>query len=469
VSVKPHTSRWLQHTCIVICSILFTLLAAEFGLRLSGLWQIVNYEDGNYFPPSHIPGVPYRLKSNISATWAGTRIVSNSEGIRSEKDYDKAHPGIFRVLAIGDSITFGMGVDQGDAYPKQLEYLLNTYGKNASRYEVINAGISGFNAADEAHFMSYLAAAYHPDLIVWLLIQNDYDNSLGITPDGRMTNDIPGDIATSAWLEQTWGLSGPYIDTENFLNSMDETHRRLAEGMGYDECMTWWTQICSNLGRHSYLFNYFANRIMNYCKERFSREQPGKGRILRDVPIRLADGFEDVLPQISTNFVCPVYSQPFSAAISEGIGSAVKHKIPLVILGLDMLLEQAPSWKDENVVMEDLSEYMPMSVYAFKRRYNLGWDGHLNKKGNRLLAKAVLHVLIKHGLVNWDQHTPIEKVDQTEYWERYKRELADYRSHLKGFVDFKRFQNIHQILGGIFPPCVFPIKKRSETIACAKG
>ncbi|NCC85827.1 MAG: hypothetical protein EOM03_17165, partial [Clostridia bacterium] len=78
---------------------------------MSGLWVRDAYENRDYFAPSSIAGVPYTLKPNTRATWAKTEIFTNSEGIRSAIDYGEKREGVFRILAIGDSITFGMGVD----------------------------------------------------------------------------------------------------------------------------------------------------------------------------------------------------------------------------------------------------------------------------------------------------------------------------------------------------------------------
>jgi hypothetical protein len=44
---------------------------------------------------------------------------------------------------LGDSVTFGYGVDQTQSFPAELERLLNQSGK----YEVINAGVPGYSLA----------------------------------------------------------------------------------------------------------------------------------------------------------------------------------------------------------------------------------------------------------------------------------------------------------------------------------
>ena len=50
-----------------------------------------------------------------------------------------------RVLALGDSVTFGSKVDDGEPFPSVLETLLNR-GGGAPRYQVVNAGVPGYSA-----------------------------------------------------------------------------------------------------------------------------------------------------------------------------------------------------------------------------------------------------------------------------------------------------------------------------------
>lgn len=50
-----------------------------------------------------------------------------------------------RILALGDSLTAGYGVPEGDAFPKVLEHALKAKGLDVS---IINAGVSGDTSAD---------------------------------------------------------------------------------------------------------------------------------------------------------------------------------------------------------------------------------------------------------------------------------------------------------------------------------
>jgi hypothetical protein len=97
-------------------------------------------------------------------TWT---IENNSEGFRgAERRVNAAgEPRVYRILCVGDSITFGFNVDQPDAYPRQVERLL------AARYpgrvfEVVNAGVPGWSWLQGLRFLETRGLPLHPDVVV---------------------------------------------------------------------------------------------------------------------------------------------------------------------------------------------------------------------------------------------------------------------------------------------------------------
>ena len=74
-------------------------------------------------------------------------------------------------MAIGDSFTFGWKEPLENTYPKILERSLNR-GRNR-KYEVINAGISGYNTEQEYEFLRNEGIKYNPDLVILGFTQND--------------------------------------------------------------------------------------------------------------------------------------------------------------------------------------------------------------------------------------------------------------------------------------------------------
>jgi len=114
----------------------------------------------------------YILKPNSEYTLKnGITYKINQKGLR-DIDFSYEKPvGVRRILALGDSYTFGWKEGLEDAYPKQLESVLN--GTSSQKYEVINAGVYGYNTEQEYEFLKRELIKYHPDLVVLGFVVND--------------------------------------------------------------------------------------------------------------------------------------------------------------------------------------------------------------------------------------------------------------------------------------------------------
>jgi lysophospholipase L1-like esterase len=99
-------------------------------------------------------------------------------------------PNTFRIVVLGDSYTFGQGVEKDKTFPAQLEKLLNGMGSNV-KFEVINLGFCGLNTMTEVQLLSeygihpdtwapdpyYRGLAYQPDLVILEYTLNDSSTS----------------------------------------------------------------------------------------------------------------------------------------------------------------------------------------------------------------------------------------------------------------------------------------------------
>jgi lysophospholipase L1-like esterase len=80
-------------------------------------------------------------------------------------DYERVTPdsvaGGCRVVFLGDSVTFGWGVDDGETFANLLAHELGL--------EAVNTGVSAYNAENIIATLD----AYAADLYVWLIVGND--------------------------------------------------------------------------------------------------------------------------------------------------------------------------------------------------------------------------------------------------------------------------------------------------------
>ncbi len=89
---------------------------------------------------------------------------------RREKSSDKSKDRILpRIVAFGDSLTAGLGVSLGDAYPEQLARQLREQG---FAYDVINAGVSGDTSAGGLRRVEWILKS-QPVLVILELGVND--------------------------------------------------------------------------------------------------------------------------------------------------------------------------------------------------------------------------------------------------------------------------------------------------------
>lgn len=99
-------------------------------------------------------------------------VITNSEGLRDQEYAASAPEGTIRILAIGDSQTFGNGLSLEETWPKQLETILNRNPGKTS-YEVINAGIASTDTWQHEIILGRLLPKYNPDIVVLAFYVND--------------------------------------------------------------------------------------------------------------------------------------------------------------------------------------------------------------------------------------------------------------------------------------------------------
>ena len=100
-------------------------------------------------------------------------IKFNSLGFRDRPFTIEKQPGEFRILAVGDSFTFGSGVQDEDTWPQQLEERLRA--ERETPVEVINAGFAtgSHHVAGYVDWIRSAGADFQPDILMIGLCLND--------------------------------------------------------------------------------------------------------------------------------------------------------------------------------------------------------------------------------------------------------------------------------------------------------
>ncbi|HSO20101.1 MAG TPA: arylesterase [Desulfosarcina sp.] len=87
------------------------------------------------------------------------------------------------IVAVGDSLTAGLGVDEDQAYPAQLARRLRADGRN---YQVVNAGVSGETSSGALSRIDWVVASLKPDIVI--LETGANDGLRGLDPGLLQTN-----------------------------------------------------------------------------------------------------------------------------------------------------------------------------------------------------------------------------------------------------------------------------------------
>lgn len=120
---------------------------------------------------SNNPILGYDLKPNYQ--YSQFRI--NSYGLRGKEFNVIKDKDTFRVIAIGDSITFGASLNEENNYASLLEKHLNDNRELNKYFEVINAGVGGYNIWQYLEVYKEKARKLSPDLIIVGICQNDFE------------------------------------------------------------------------------------------------------------------------------------------------------------------------------------------------------------------------------------------------------------------------------------------------------
>ena len=150
------------------------------------------------------PDVVFRHQPGLRKTYQGVEVSFNEIGLR-DRPLVKPAEHEFRVLLLGDSVTFGWGVSIDDTFGRQLEALLTK--KIGRPVKTINTGVCGYNTVQEAALLEQLGDKIEPNLVMLLYVGNDtgtnrppYDPWAERSLSGKSPPEVIRQLARRLWL-----------------------------------------------------------------------------------------------------------------------------------------------------------------------------------------------------------------------------------------------------------------------------
>ena len=143
-----------------------------FRVALPAPWQYPRDPPEDALLAPH-PVRGYALRSDLTRRWArpdfDVEVRTSDQGLR-DRDLAAVLETPLRVLAVGDSYTFGIGVEVEDTWPEQLERLLG----GPAAAAVVNAGVPGYSARQMRQAAEELGPAIEPQVIIAALYANSF-------------------------------------------------------------------------------------------------------------------------------------------------------------------------------------------------------------------------------------------------------------------------------------------------------
>jgi lysophospholipase L1-like esterase len=164
--------NWLANLAVVLVAAAVPCVVAEVGLRIAAPEPTTK----GLFRKLPSSPVEFSGQPNARGMDAGVPVAFNSLGLRDAERSPQPAPGTIRILALGDSVTFGLGVAQEQTYPRQTELLLGK--ASGAPVEVLNMGMPGYNTLHQLAQLREVGFALQPRVVVVGYLYNDIEQSM---------------------------------------------------------------------------------------------------------------------------------------------------------------------------------------------------------------------------------------------------------------------------------------------------
>ena len=177
----------MRKTSLVVTSLLMAVGTLELGLRV---FVPAHFGTGGSSRFELDPDLIYRLRRRNAVSWSTREFTETSHtdalGLRGVEVGPK-RPGEQRILAIGDSFTFGHGVQDDETYPAVLERRLRGRGYDVRAQ---NAGVPGYSTDQAYTYFVRDGARLAPDLVLVGVhcsdVSDNYESPLYDVADGAL-------------------------------------------------------------------------------------------------------------------------------------------------------------------------------------------------------------------------------------------------------------------------------------------
>ncbi len=398
---RPSWVGWIVNTVLLLVSLIIGMFILEAGARYLLPKPPPPEKSVNRFQvePTANTNMVYRILPDTTFVTFGISYPTNEFGFR-DRPLAPKDENTFRILCIGDSVTFGTGVKNEETFPNQLEAMLLERVGDGYSVDVVNAGVSAYNARNVLGLLESHVEEIDPDLVIYTFVENDLDDSMSTGPDQHLV----------------------YYDPSK---PPDEPH------LQREFSAVWWQSK--------------------------NPPKPGGSSLLRLIETSFSPVSDSSLPfLVGEHPTTRDRWESFERTLLTKKEICGEINAPLLVYSFAAKGHSEPTAKRVDQICRDLkiphASTLPLFDHkTYMKDYSLGFDAHCNTLGNEVMATRLMHYLQEENVLPEDffPSLPDPPIYKDEVDETIANELEESALDSPTLIDLSTGEGIQGMLGGV--------------------
>ncbi len=354
------TRRWVINVSLLLVTLVVCLGITEMSLRIFLPQTTEPHPRGMYTADTELG---FRMTPSETGILESPEfrvdVQTNGMGLR-DQDLPAKEATEFRLLVLGDSFTFGFGVEERDTFARRIQHRIRATGRK--EFRVINGGVVGYGTKQEQIWFDQIADAIEPDaVILGFFVGNDFVDNLN--------------------LNQYEVIDGYLVGT-----SIHGTNLMLTRVLGMPP------RVKIAIRTHSHLYNFLMNAWRATMVKAGLSDSSAMYEIYRETPSAQTEQAVEATREALARLVLSCESREIP------LGLVV---IPDVRVRDVLMAKRHYRFERPSEVIVDMAKVLRVSVLdltgMFVARDDLYYavDRHWNAKGHRLAGDAIADALLR--------------------------------------------------------------------------
>lgn len=305
IRTKKHlfTFTFLLFEAILLLTIFFLFLKIKnvLGHSVKGAYITAIDKDTIVFDPANsglkyfYEPKPYTVET-WHPDWLGYEVKNtiNGDSLNEVENYELEKPDdVYRIITLGDSITYGLYVNTSENYSKILEKMLNARLKcqDYNGFEVINLGVYGYDIEYSVARLKKRGVKYDPNLVIWMITNGNFtkiDEYLlqhlkspeaeGVPDFDPVTKIHPFLKYVNSSFQQTFGSNADVKYQQQVLQKFPGVYKNNLLILSYPSTAGNFKEILQQFSNLYANYHYYSNLtdIPNYEKYHLADTHPNK-------------------------------------------------------------------------------------------------------------------------------------------------------------------------------------------------